>query len=156
MNTPQILELAIRATIAQYAAEVVPVSWLHCAMTPTDLTNEDGVTQFPQLLIQVGAKGEASEGTTWDSAVTIICASLSEDDPRGEQRAQMYEAVEDTFEHLLHGNAADEVVQYFSAQVRQSLPTFCLGGFTPEAGEGATITDGLYLATFTGVLHYEY
>ena len=156
MNTPQILELAIRATLAQYAANAVPVSWLHCAFTPTDATNEGGAVTFPQMVIQVGGKAQASDGTTWDSAVTIICASLSEDDPRGDQRAAMYEAAEDIFEHLLHGDTTDEIAQYFTMQVQQSLPTFCLGGFTPDASEGATVADGLYLATFSGVLHYEY
>jgi len=158
MNTPQILELAIRATLAQFAANAVPVSWLHCAFTPTDATNESGAVAFPQMVIQVGGKAQASEGTTWDSAVTIICASLSEDDPRGDQRAAMYEAAEDIFEHLIPRDKQDfdEVAQYFAAQVRQSIPTFCLGGFSPDASDGATVTDGLYLATFSGVLHYEY
>ena len=156
MNTPLIFERAFRDTLAQYAAEVVPVSWMHMAMQPADGDNEAGNVRFPQMLIQCGGKGVGSEGATWDTWLSVTMASISEDDPRGEQRAQMYEAVEDLLTPFRYADMTDERVEYFVNAVRQSLPTFTLGGFTPEATEGALVVDGLFIAVFTGTLHYDF
>jgi len=156
MNTCQTLELAIRESLAQYAGEAIPVSWLHCAFTPTDEDNGTGRVAYPQLLITVGGKAQDESGTQWDSVVTLTCATLSEQDCDGHNLAAMYEAAEEFFEHLLHGDELDERVAHFQGVVRRTIPTFCLGGFTPEATDGATVQEGLRIAQFAGVLHYGY
>lgn len=156
MNSIEMLERALRESLAQYAANAVPVSWLHCASVPVDGDNATGLQSFPEILIAVGGKEHADDGVTWNSAITITCTTLAEQDKDGAILMQMYEAVEAFFEHLLVGDADDEIVQHFSAVVRQTMPTFCLGGFTPIASDGVMVQEQLRLVPFMGTLHYEY
>lgn len=156
MNTVEMFERAIRESLAQYAAEAVPVSWLHCASVPVDGDNATGLQRFPETLIAVGGKEHADDGVTWNSAITITCATLSEHDRDASILARMYEAVESFFEHLLTAEADDEIASHFSAVVRQTLPTFCLGGFTPMASDGVIVQEQMRLMPFIGTLHYEY
>ena len=156
MNTIEMFERAIRESLAQFAAEAVPVSWLHCASVPTDCDNETGLQAFPETLIAAGGKEHADDGATWNTALTITCTTLAEQDKDAAILMRMYEAVEDFFEHLIVGDADDEIVQHFSAVVRQTMPTFCLGGFTPMASDGVIEQEQLRLVPFMGTLHYEY
>jgi len=156
MNTPQMFELAVRECLAQYASEAVPVSWLHCGLTPTDGDNKSGVERFPQILIIAGGKGRNDDGQSWDTVVTATCVTIAEEDRDGANLVRMYEAVEDFFEHLLEDHEEDEERLHFVNVVRQSLPSFCLGAFEPEAMDGVTLTDGLRIIQFGGTLNYRY
>ena len=156
MNTIEMFERAIRDGLAAYSAEAVPVSWLHCASVPLDGDNQTGRQAFPQILIAAGGKEHADDGATWNTAITITCQTLSEADKDASVLGFMYEAVEDYFEHLLEGDGDDEVVRRFQANVRQTLPTFCLGGFSPTASDGVTEQEQSRFVIFLGTLHYEY
>ena len=156
MSTPQMFELAVREGLAQYAAEAIPVSWLHCGLTPTDRDNESGVEMFPQVLIFAGGKTRNDDGQSWDTVITVTCATLSEEDRDGTVLAKIYDGVEEFFEHLLEDHEEDEERLHFVNVVRQSLPSFCLGAFEPEAMDGVTLTDGLRIIQFGGTLNYRY
>lgn len=154
MNIPNTIELAIRETVAQFAPDAVPVAWIHCATTPADLINPRGVVQYPQMRIACGGKLQAQDASVWDAPITIYCASLAEEDTDGAQMNGIYGAVEAVFDHLLFGDAADEVVQCFTEAVRRDYPAFILGGFSPMGGEGAQVLDGVYSFIFGGTLHF--
>lgn len=154
-STVQTFELALRATLAQYAAEAVPVSWIHCAMSPTDEDNREGVETYPQLLVQAGSKGRADNGSTWETAVTLTCVTLSEADADGTSLAGMFAAVEYVMDRLA-ARDDNEVQSFFISAVRQSIPTFCFGEFAPEASDGVMVTEGLRTIQLTGTLQYDY
>ena len=156
MNTIQAFEIAVRNCLAVFGAEAVPVSWLHCSSIPTDGDNASGLQAYPQMRIAVGGKEHAEDGVTWSTAITITCETLSEDDQDAAQLNGMYEAVETFFEHLIDGDADDEVVEHFNAQMRQSMPSFCLGRFVPSASDGILEQEQSRLVTFAGAFEYDY
>lgn len=156
MNTIQAFETSVRNCLAVFGAEAVPVSWLHCSSIPADGDNTSGLQAYPQLLIAVAGKEFAEDGVTWSTAITITCETLSEDDRDASLLNSMYEAVETMFEHLVKGDATDEVVMHFNAQMRQALPTFCLGRFVPTASDGIIEQEQSRLVTFAGAFEYDY
>lgn len=155
MNTPQIIERALRETIREFCPGVIPAEWLHCAQDMTDREDEDGRQRFPQVIIVAQPKTWRDAGATWDMVVTVDCVTLSSEDRDASKRAALFESIEELFDKFLFGDPQNTVQAYFTARVEEHRKGFTLGGFTPDgSGGGPIASSGLLSMTFGGTLHF--
>ena len=156
-STPEIFEEALRELIARHCADTIPASWIHCAMRPADLYNDDGRRVYPQLYVKASGKKLDDNGAAWVTSLSVSVVTDAAEDRDGSKRSMVYCELERLFEHLLDTReAADAVAGDFSSIVAEDLPEFCLGGFVPEAGDPSEVGEDTLIGTITGALHYEY
>lgn len=137
MNACKAIELAMKDTIAKYA----PVGggvWLCAEQSQTkDSDFEErrkAERYFPQIHIASAPESAEDNGWTFSQSVTLMIGTHSADDPFGQTRAEMYDAMRKVIDLL-----------YFQALAPQLTPRAELDYFTAQFSgymTGATVTIG--------------
>lgn len=144
MNACAAIELALRDTIAKYAAVGGGV-WLCAEQSQTkDADFEErrkAERYFPQIHISASPESADDNAWTFSQSVQILIGTHSADDPFGQTRAEMYDqlraVVDALYLQTLDTTATPrEEITFFSAQFSGYLTggTIHIGGITLPGG----------------------
>jgi hypothetical protein len=144
MNACKAIELALKDTIARYAAVGGGV-WLCAEQSQTkDSDFEErrkAERYFPQIHIQASPESADDNAWTFSQPVSLMIGTHSADDPFGQTRAEIYDALRAVVDALylqtLDQTATPrEEITYFSSQFSGYLTggTIYIGGITLPGG----------------------
>jgi len=144
MNACKAIELALKDTLARYAAVGGGV-WLCAEQSQTkDSDFEErrkAERYFPQIHIQASPESADDNAWTFSQPVSLMIGTHSADDPFGQTRAEIYDALRAVVDALylqtLDQTATPrEEITYFSTQFSGYLTggTIYIGGITLPGG----------------------
>jgi hypothetical protein len=144
MNACKAIELAMKDTLAKYAAVGGGV-WLCAEQSQTkDADFEErrkAERYFPQIHIQASPESADDNAWTFSQPVSLMIGTHSADDPFGQTRAEIYDALRAVVDALylqtLDQTATPrEEITYFSTQFSGYLTggTIYIGGITLPGG----------------------
>jgi hypothetical protein len=144
MNACKAIELAVKDTLAKYAAVGGGV-WLCAEQSQTkDSDFEErrkAERYFPQIHIQASPESADDNAWTFSQPVSLMIGTHSADDPFGQTRAEIYDALRAVVDALylqtLDQTATPrEEITYFSTQFSGYLTggTIYIGGITLPGG----------------------
>ncbi len=144
MNACKAIELAMKDTLAKYAAVGGGV-WLCAEQSQTkDADFEErrkAERYFPQIRISASPEAADENGWTFSQSVSLLIGTHSADDPFGQTRAEIYDAMRVVvdalyFQTLDKDLTPREEITYFTAQFSGYLTggTIHIGGITLPGG----------------------
>jgi hypothetical protein len=144
MNACKAIELALKDTLARYAAVGGGV-WLCAEQSQTkDSDFEErrkAERYFPQIHIQASPESADDNAWTFSQSVTLMIGTHAGDDPFGQTRAEIYDALRSVVDNLYFQTLSSSITQrdeftYFSTQFSGYLTggTIHIGGITLPGG----------------------
>jgi len=144
MNACKAIELALKDTISRYAAVGGGV-WLCAEQSQTkDSDFEErrkAERYFPQIHIQASPESADDNAWTFSQPVSLMIGTHSADDPFGQTRAEIYDALRAVvdalyFQTLDKNLTPREEITYFTTQFSGYLTggTIYIGGITLPGG----------------------
>jgi len=144
MNACKAIELAMKDTLARYA----PVGggvWLCAEQSQTKDSDFEERRKaerfFPQIYISASPEAADDNAWTFSQSVSLMIGTHSADDPFGQTRAEIYDALRTVvdalyFQTLDENLTPREEITYFTAQFSGYLTggTIYIGGITLPGG----------------------
>lgn len=149
-----VIENAVKDTLRHYAGDTLPSSWVRSSLDNIDYIHLKAEEYFPQVLVQSSVKYQEDEGATLAVDIQVDCATYFEDDVRCTKVSSILGNVEGVMDRFYWGNDTDEAQAFFAEVVQRDFPTFCFGGFTPNAGGFLAIADGVQVMSYAGTIHF--
>jgi hypothetical protein len=144
VNACKAVELAMRDTLAKYA-EVGAGVWLCAEQSQTkDADFEErrkAERYFPQIHISASPENADENGWTFSQSLSLLIGTHCDDDPFGQNRAEIYDAMRGVVDALYFQQLDDSItpreeITYFIAQFSGYLTggTINIGGITLPGG----------------------
>ncbi len=150
MNFPEAIEYAAKETLGRFAGDGNPPLWLRSAQCQEAPGNRTAKQYFPQVYLtcssKYGESGECTYAVRLEAAVT----TWFEDDRDCSMRARFFGEVERVFDQLASGG---EVEEFFTGKVRESFPSFALGGVSPQEAV-PELSEGAQVMAWAAVIHF--
>lgn len=155
-SIPLTIEKAFKAVIIEFMPQP-PAVWVRISRSQRqDLPqNGNGGAAFPQIFIAATSKYYENVDATWEVDISFNIHTHIDDDPFGEQNAE----IETALEAIIDAANADgsEINARFCEIVREQYPRFNFGAFySDSAPSPPTGSDGVRTLSQTLTLHFAY